>query len=453
MRLSVIKKSIVLLLCLVIVGCEEKCEQNFLNAHKNIQQNFKNFYLNPSKTSATNLKNSMNAFLSQHDGVKCDDGSTTLDPSNEIRGILSELNPNKSLYTNDRTKLIAKLIYGDDDRVELVDAKASYQQWGKATLAQIEKDRIGEDGSLTAKTLKDRYRLCDGERFADQLTAARCSGFLVAPDILVTAGHCMEDQFDCDDNVWALDYVAGVNKLSNNKIIGCKRILEQNVDYTSGLDFAVIELDRKVFDRKYLRWRSQSNQINIGQSLVVIGHPSGLPTKVADGANVKENSEEHYFSANLDTFAGNSGSAVINTQSGVVEGILVRGETDYKAITAPNGQRCMVVNQCSDSSGCNGSFEEVSKMSSVIGIPQGYTESGILKGIQDKSTDQVTDLYGIKLYGQQYAEYAIVGRSFLGQCAVSISSDLNNRDGEVMACNQQQSLLNTIASYLNRFYY
>ena len=27
----------------------------------------------------------------------------------------------------------------------------------------------------------------------------------------MTAGHCMEDQYDCDENVWAVDYIAGTN--------------------------------------------------------------------------------------------------------------------------------------------------------------------------------------------------------------------------------------------------
>ncbi len=62
--------------------------------------------------------------------------------------------------------------------------------------------------------------------------------------------------------------------------------------------------------------------------LVVIGRPSGLPTKVADGAQVRSVNDV-FLVANLDTYGGNSGSAVFNAVTGVVEGILVRGDTDY----------------------------------------------------------------------------------------------------------------------------
>ena len=52
-------------------------------------------------------------------------------------------------------------------------------------------------------------------------------------------------------------------------------------------------------------------RLSLDTPLVVIGHPSGLPTKIADGAWVRNNESEYYFVTNLDTFGGNSGSAVL----------------------------------------------------------------------------------------------------------------------------------------------
>ncbi len=72
--------------------------------------------------------------------------------------------------------------------------------------------------------------------------------------------------------------------------------------------------------------------------LYVIGHPSGLPTKVADGAQVCTQKGTH-FSANLDTYGGNSGSAVFNAKTNEVVGILVRGANDY---TYDMGRRCTI---------------------------------------------------------------------------------------------------------------
>lgn len=66
-----------------------------------------------------------------------------------------------------------------------------------------------------------------------------------------------------------------------------------------------------------------------GDPVAVIGYPYGLPLKYAAGAQVRR-TETEYFIGNLDIFAGSSGSPVISTQTGLVEGILVRGvANDY----------------------------------------------------------------------------------------------------------------------------
>ena len=62
---------------------------------------------------------------------------------------------------------------------------------------------------------------------------------------------------------------------------------------------------------------------------IVIGHPIGLLKKMAGNASVRSNSNPDYFIANLDTFGGNSGSPVFNADTHEVEGILVRGDTDF----------------------------------------------------------------------------------------------------------------------------
>ena len=43
-----------------------------------------------------------------------------------------------------------------------------------------------------------------------------------------------------------------------------------------------------------------------------LGYPTGLPLKLAGNATVQSVSGTAYFTANLDTFAGNSGSPVFN---------------------------------------------------------------------------------------------------------------------------------------------
>jgi V8-like Glu-specific endopeptidase len=125
-------------------------------------------------------------------------------------------------------------------------------------------------------------------------------------------------------------------------------------------DYAFIELDRKVNDRQPLKVR-KTGKISKGASLVVIGHPTGLPTKIADGANVRT-LQGKFFVANLDTFGGNSGSAVFNAETEEVEGILVRGETDY---VYNSSLGCQVPNVCSNDA-CRG--EDVTYITNVEGL-------------------------------------------------------------------------------------
>lgn len=102
-------------------------------------------------------------------------------------------------------------------------------------------------------------------------------------------------------------------------------------DYIPGSerDWAVVRLDRLVENREPLKieWKSE---IPNDTALYVLGFPSGLPMKFTCNAQVRNNDHENYFEADLDTFAGNSGSPVFNRDTHSVCGILVRGKEDYK---------------------------------------------------------------------------------------------------------------------------
>ncbi len=80
----------------------------------------------------------------------------------------------------------------------------------------------------------------------------------------------------------------------------------------------------------------------------MIGHPTGLPTKVSPKGKITKNSEATTISTTLDTFHGNSGSAVFDAATGTVEGILIQGKTDYRPSIKGNQNSCKVVNKCDD---------------------------------------------------------------------------------------------------------
>jgi len=241
-----------------------------------------------------------------------------------------------------------KVIYGEDNRLDIVDVESSaWIEVANSTAVMIAKTDIPSGGkgrrktgiTISGPTLASRG-ICPSERFANQPTVGNCSGFLIDEKTIVTAGHCMTTPEDCSDFKWAFDYkveVAGVDSvtLQKNNIYSCKKILKQVLDRATQNDFAVIELDRPVTDRVPLKLR-EAGKVEVGTPLVVIGYPSGLPVKVAGGAKVRAVREE-FFVANLDTYGGNSGSAVLNATTMEVEGILVRGDTDY--VSSPEGCR------------------------------------------------------------------------------------------------------------------
>lgn len=258
-------------------------------------------------------------------------------------------------------------IYGYDSRRE---AKTyDYNGYTQAVMTSMRKVDFEGDyayGLTLEEKLKSAFEVKSVDasvRFKNQPALGSCSGFLIAPDIMVTAGHCVSsDQheisdgkvifhksyfdkygtFKYNDMSWVLDYTNDIKmtpkyhekygnyyvaNIPTSKRYNVKRILMSVLDNKRGLDFAVILLDRPT-DRDPFRFRTGA-KVASGDNLAMIGSPSGLPLKLSDGAQVKINSHSNWFGTNLDAFGGNSGGPVYNKAGlAMIEGILVRGRID-----------------------------------------------------------------------------------------------------------------------------
>lgn len=245
-----------------------------------------------------------------------------------------------------------KAVYGTDDRLDVFQVSDSALLADAAsTVALVRPSQMTDNGdgtsTLTGPTLGSKLNLCPAEPFRDQPSIAFCTGFLVAPDVVATAGHCLDASTLADVRfVFGFEVTGAGTRttVANNEIYTPVAVLGHSL---AGSDWAVVRLDRPVPDHAPLAVR-RTGKVPDAETLHVIGHPSGLPRKIAGNAAVRDNAPSAHFVANLDTYGGNSGSPVFSSGTHVVEGILVRGETDYVAVGG-----CTQSVVCPDS-GCSG---------------------------------------------------------------------------------------------------
>lgn len=233
---------------------------------------------------------------------------------------------------------LEKSIYGVDDRKDLYEVTdAAVLRDADSTVSLFRASDISEnaDGTTTlpSLTLGDRRNLCPGERFHHQPSGAFCSGVLVGRDLIATAGHCVDA-----GTVTSTRFVFGyrlrsasdpATRVSSAEVYRSARLVGR-VLTSGGSDWALVRLDRQVPNHKVARIRG-TGRIGNGTAVHIIGHPSGIPAKYAPGATIQDNTPTTFFRANLDAFGGNSGSPVFNSATHEVEGLLVRGATDYVA--------------------------------------------------------------------------------------------------------------------------
>ena len=261
-------------------------------------------------------------------------------------------------------------VYGEDSRknlFEITDQKTL--KIADATVGLFDAADAIDQGNGNVRIKSQKYGesegLCSTEKFYNENEGAWCSGTLIAPNVVITAGHCIQNQVECAKTAFAFGYSYShqgddPELRPKTEIYGCKLVLSQTLDQAGrGMDYSIVQLDRPVTGHLPVTLGNGANLAN-GTALTVIGHPSGLPTKVATG-KVRDNAAaQPYYVTNLDTFAGNSGSGVFNSSTGTYEGILVRGDTDFKTDAARN---CTVSNVNPEDGGRG---EDVTKLSAAL---------------------------------------------------------------------------------------
>jgi Trypsin-like peptidase domain len=282
-----------------------------------------------------------------------------------------------AIYRNldDQLKGVCKVIYCDDDRKNYADAAPIEQKAADSTVIFVRQGRLVADqmtGSWSLPTTTAGLCTPDQvaelnrsrspgeqyppERFFDEPAPGFCTGFKVGKDLVATAGHCVKDALDCQSIRMVTGYkidglAAAPNKnIAASRVFACKEIVGRTQS-NDGVDWAVIRVDREMSSIPEVALRS-SGTPSAAEAMTVVGYPVGLPVKIAGGANVRE-IKPHFFVTNTDTYGGNSGSPVFSSDALakgdlLVEGILVRGETDFIVQTP-----CRISKRC-ESKQCRG---------------------------------------------------------------------------------------------------
>lgn len=155
-------------------------------------------------------------------------------------------------------------VFGEDGRQEVNDV-SGISHYTNATAVMVPKDNVSGNkiyGYSLGQSLTKQFgvnRFDESVRFLDQPTVANCTGFLVAPQIIVTAGHCINSMEDANKWYWLFDYTNEMawnlegnyvtidrnNLFEVSEILGSK--LEGEEEYELE-DYAVLKLDRVVIE-------------------------------------------------------------------------------------------------------------------------------------------------------------------------------------------------------------
>ena len=142
----------------------------------------------------------------------------------------------------------AQIIYGKDYRQEPHHVPSLWRDKSRSVAAQIHNYYLTPKGDfyqLSSKNYWKTQSYCQDEKFYGQPLLARCSGFLIASDLIITAGHCHSG---CPYYVWVFDYNinSDISSIPRQNVYNCKSSILFHPSGQFNEGFSLIHLNRPV---------------------------------------------------------------------------------------------------------------------------------------------------------------------------------------------------------------
>lgn len=255
-------------------------------------------------------------------------------------------------------------VWGEDNRQERYQLAApAHRAAAQAGVALVAAQTLlpQSDGSYANRspTLGTRDNLCSNQRFTTQPTMAFCSGTLIGPDVVLTAGHCMVGA--CANIAVVLHYAYeerpadpfGVTQqIAAQNVYRCAEVLavsQPGADRVNpGPDYAILRLDRAVTVAAPAAIAATAPADPARAFLV--SHPNSLPQKIGAGNWWLPATGARYIEHTAPGRPGASGGGLFN-QRGELIGVHARGDGQPYVRSAFGN--CNMVPQCGVNTTCS----------------------------------------------------------------------------------------------------